>query len=88
MRGVLGHIVTNTILSTKETDLCLDSTCYSVDVIAHMSVRSVVRVVTHTHTQTDDVKTNSPDTSQMWGVNIHLHDGLLHIATTKTFRRF
>ena len=37
-----------------------------------MSVRSVVRVVTdrHTHTQTDHVKTITPNTSETWGVII------------------
>ena len=35
----------------------------------HMSVRLAGRVRrTHTHTQTDDVRTITPDTSETWGV--------------------
>ncbi len=57
---------------TYELDLDILPLDLYTEIQVCMSVRLAVRVVTdtQTHTQTDDVKTITSDTSQTWGVKI------------------
>ena len=75
---------------TFELDLDILPLDLNTEIQLFMSARLAVRVVTHRHTQrhthTDDVKTFTPNTSQMWGVIIVLGCFLI-LKEMSCFRR-